>query len=442
MKTLFIILCIFLLSNAIIGQEKNVYVVGTILNTEKEPVRDAKVFLSTFNKKITLSDKKGNFKLPITKQTKGEIIISHVAYKQQAVALNKKLFRKSVKDTIYITITLKDRELEVLVVGGKQKPKLVYGSEETSVEDFLFHEDKLLLLSYSKSIEKDPLLKLVDQQQNLICEYEAPKGVTSLYTDFENKHYLITKTKIYLITIANKSIRLREVDKKLFNDFTSKIIDTINGHFLYSNFSPYYPAFDILKQPKIEAKSSVLQHIEDEFMMDLYRSEYKYASTKDKLWAFKQENRTGIDKEIWIGAQSFTSSPYYKSLYAPLFVLEDTILVFDHYGDRLHKFNPDFTKFDSIPIHYHKSKKDKRWEQPLIKDKEAQKMYALFKSGGYHYLKNINLLTGQAEYAFKLFYRYSEHVKTKNGYTYYIYRPFESTQRKYLYREKILGKEE
>ena len=86
-----------------------------------------------------------------------------------------------------------------------------------------------------------------------------------------------------------------------------------------------------------------------------------------------------------------------------------------------------------------KNKESKNWEQPLLKDKEKQKVYALFKRGGYHYLKNINLQNGQTKTAFKLFYRFVEQPKIKDGYVYYIYRPFESTQRKFLYREAILS---
>ena len=65
--------------------------------------------------------------------------------------------------------------------------------------------------------------------------------------------------------------------------------------------------------------------------MDLYRAEYKYVDGQEKLWAVRKEMATGIDKEIWIGAKYFTCSVYYKVPYAPLFVKEDTVLVFDHF---------------------------------------------------------------------------------------------------------------
>jgi hypothetical protein len=173
--------------------------------------------------------------------------------------------------------------------------------------------------------------------------------------------------------------------------------------------------------------------------MDLYRSEFKYVSPKEKLWAYRQELKTGIDNEVWVGATSFTNSLYYEPLYAPLFVKEDTVLIFDHYNDMLFKVNSKLQKIDSTAITYHKFKEGKNWEQPLLKDKGEQKVFALFERGGYYYLKRINLTNGQTKTAFKLYYRFVEQSKVKNGYAYYIYRPLESTQRKFLYRELIVN---
>ena len=128
---------------------------------------------------------------------------------------------------------------------------------------------------------------------------------------------------------------------------------------------------------------------------------------------------------------------YYEPLYAPLFVNKDTILIFDHYSDQLMKISSRFEKLDSIPISYHKDKDKKNWEQPILKDKDENKLYSLFLKHGYYFLKQIYLNDGSTLVSFKLNYRYVENVKVENGYAYYIYRPYESSQKKYLYREVI-----
>lgn len=423
-----------------VNYHSQIKISGKITNQDAESISDVKIFLSTNNKVIKRSLKNGEFSISISSNANGELIFDHVAYQQYSIKIDKKFFKKYKSSSAVINIELKNLELNEFVVGAKQKPKIIYGTQENSVSDFLFVDDKLLLLSYSKSIEKDPILKLVSQNQELLCEYNCPKDVIKLFTDFEEKHYLITKKKIYLISVFKKEIRLREIEKKQFDEFTSLILDTLNQQYIYSNFSDAYPAFDFFHQ-SIYAKNAItFHHIEDEFMMELYRSEYKYAPPRDKLWALRQEVETGIDKEIWIGARSFTGSLYYKTPYAPLFLLQDTIRIFDHYKDFMFIYDSSFSIVDSIKINYHKSKEGKRnWQQPLLKDLDQNKIYALFKSGGYNYLKDIDFKTGETSTAFKLYHKYTEQIKLKDGYAYYIYRPYQSIQRKYLYREKIIA---
>lgn len=437
-KISIILLCF--ISNISVSIAQNKLIIhGVIINEQEETLPDVKLFLTANSSKIIRTDSNGEYFIEVADKINTQLVVSHVSYEQKKIEIDKKIWRKIIKDTLYINIKLKYLSLDEVVIGGKQKPKTIFGSETSSIADFEFYNDKLLLLSYQKSLEKEATLKLVDYNQNLLSEYNAPQNALRLFKDYEENLYLITEQETYSITIFKTEIRLKPIDKELFNKFTSKIIDTINTSLLYSNHQQNYPAFDYYSQNKYDTNVTLIHHVENNFMMDLYRAEFKYVSTKEKLWAYRQELKTGIDKEIWIGATSFTNSLYYEPLYAPLFVNQDTILIFDHYSDQLVKINHKGEKTDSTPIVYHKNKEGKNWEQPLLKDKEEQKVYALFERGGYHYLKNINLQNGLTKTAFKLFYRFVEQPKIKDGYVYYIYRPFESTQRKYLYRELILN---
>ena len=55
------------------------------------------------------------------------------------------------------------------------------------------------------------------------------------------------------------------------------------------------------------------------------------------------------------------------------------------------------------------------------------------------YLKHINSRTGEVTTANKLFFPYAEKIKVKDGYAWYVYRPFESLQARFLYKEKLTG---
>lgn len=410
---------------------------GKITSPIGEPVEDASVFYGLNSKQRVRSNSQGDYSITITYISPAELIIGHVSYKQEKIVIDKSFLNQNENKIIELNVKLDYKTLTPFTVYSKSKPDTVFGSELTSVSDYEFIGDKMVLLSYSKSLKKNAFLQLTSKRNKLITTYKTPPNPKRLFKDFEGNLHLITETNVFLISIVKNEIRLRPVEKEKFYKLTTRIIDTCNSHFIYSDFSDAYPAFNYFAQLPTDTIAKNIHHVENKFMMDLYRAEYKYAPAKQKLWAFRKEIKTGIDKEIWIGATNFTQSLYYEPLYAPLFVNQDTILIFDHYSDQLMKVNSSFEKLDSIPISYHKDKDKKNWQQPILKDKDQNKLYGLFLKNGYYYLKPINLNDGSTFISFRLNYRYVENVKVENGYVYYIYRPYESSQKKFLYREVI-----
>ena len=90
---------------------------------------------------------------------------------------------------------------------------------------------------------------------------------------------------------------------------------------------------------------------------------------------------------------------------------------------------------DSIPITYHLKSKNEKWSQPLIQDEKEKDIFVLFNSGGFYIIKKID--NGKVNKGFKLTNRYVENIKIYDGYVYYVYRPYESIQKKFIYKEKI-----
>lgn len=439
MHTLRNILLIYILSLLTFSgfSQKTYTISGKVTDPNNYPVKDAVVSMASSPSNYVRTDSNGEYKLTHYYSSPTSLMVNHVSFAQSRTKIDKNLIKSAVNNKIIVNVRMSYKTLEQVVIKGKRVPDTVFGSELTSVADYEFAGDYMVLLSYNKSLRKEAYLQLTSKRNTLVTTFKTPPNPVRLFKDFENRIYLITQTRVYLINVVQSEFRLRPVDLKFFSEFTSKIIDTVNQHFLYSDFNASYPAFHYYSQPFQDSSGKKIHKVENKFMMDLYRAEYKYAPQKQKLWAFRQELRTGIDKEIWIGASNFTQSLYYEPLYAPLFINNDTVLIFDHYSDYLIKLDLDFNKLDSVPINYHKSKQKKYWEQPLLKDKEEKKLYGLFLKDGYYYLRPINLNDGSTLISFKLRYKYVENVKVENGYVYYIYRPFESSQKKFLYREII-----
>ena len=172
-------------------------------------------------------------------------------------------------------------------------------------------------------------------------------------------------------------------------------------------------------------------------MMELYRSEIKWVDVRTRLWAKNLELQTGVDAEVYVGANYFTQSPYYKELYAPLFHRNDTLFVFDYYKDKLYTFNADGDSLDSIPIYHHYQPKRTGWKKNLIQDGVTGHIYAVYDRSGYTYLGSVDTKTGEITEQVKLEFRYAKKFVVEGNFVYYIYRPFESTQKKFLYKERL-----
>lgn len=117
--------------------------------------------------------------------------------------------------------------------------------------------------------------------------------------------------------------------------------------------------------------------------------------------------------------------------------MNDTVCVFDHSSNAIFKYDKNLNQLDSIPIDYNHPKSWRDWKNEIIIDKKSNKAYALYQRGGFYYLKHINMKTGKIVSSFKLSNQYVEKIKIKDDYVYYVYRPFESLQEKYVYKELI-----
>ena len=63
--------------------------------------------------------------------------------------------------------------------------------------------------------------------------------------------------------------------------------------------------------------------------------------------------------------------------------------------------------------------------------------YTVYERLGKTYLKHINLGAGETGEPLELRFRYPENINVYNGEVYYLYRPFEFPQKKFLYQEII-----
>lgn len=420
------------------GQQKLV-IVGHITDADTIlDVKDSKVYIQGEKDRFVLTNRQGNFTFILNHNADKNytLVIEDVRYETYYLEIKKKDLKKKLKDTLHVIVQLKFREISGATVFAVQE---VYGSERVSVSDFEFvGEENYVMLVYEKRLNKGSTVIYTDKEQKTLSSWEILEPAKEFYKDFLGNLYLICEKNVYEITVTDDILHLQKTDNKFFDDYVKPWIDTVKYKAYHSNFVSFYPSFDYFSYSTIDSSDTKLKNIINKNLMELYRAQYKYMDGHEKLEAYRMELATGIDKEIW-GAiwTGFPNDLYYKELYAPMFIKNDTVLVFDHYSNKMYKYDRNNHLIDSLEITYHLESDKREWEELIIQDRNKQRIFSVFLRGGKIYLKELNTSTGEIRKVHQLYYKYPEKLKVKNNYAYYIYRPFESLQNKYLYREEL-----
>jgi hypothetical protein len=355
-------------------------------------------------------------------------------------SLSKNIRPKSDFDTLKLEIALyqiKVRELKQVVVKAPGVPDTVFHSDRLSVADFeISNNEDIILLTYPKQLQKGSEILLFDGV-NIKSNFQVNDEAKYLTRDYRGNTHVICKEKVFGIYVSDNLIELGQIPKDYFFKYVAPIVDTNASKMYFSNFNKDYPAFDYFVFDIFDSTYRSILNIKDDLMMELYRSEYKWVDVRTKLWAKNKERESGIDAQIWVGANYFTQSIYYKEVYAPLFHRNDSVFVFDYPKDRLVIFNRFGESLDTISIYHHYQPKKTGWQKQLIQDNVTGVIYAEYEKDGNMYLGIVDVKTGEINEKVKLNYKYVEKIRVHNNKVYYVYRPFESTQKRFLYKEKL-----
>ena len=355
-----------------------------------------------------------------------------LSYRHQSV--------RNTSDTLFIKLVLKpikSQSMDQVVVKPPGIPDTVFKSTEFHVADFeVTDSGDYMLLVYPKRSGHNNAILWYDGIN--VKDSLSIHGIgINLIKDYRDNIHVICQEEVYHISIKNDSLALFSIPKDYFLDYVLPIVDTTTSKLFFSNFNMYYPAFDYFALDQIDSSYRKIIHIEDPLMMELYRSEYKWVDVRTRLWAKQKEIETGVDAQIWVGANYFTQSIYYKVPFAPLFKIQDSIYVLDFQSDQMTVYTPmgEVSRRTPLLFHYHKDKTG--WKRVILKDESTQALYAVFEKDGISMLGKIDLTTGQIHSKHRLYHKYVEKIRIHRGNVYYIYRPFESIQKRFLYKERL-----
>lgn len=403
-----------------------------------EPIKNVIAVISASDTLYGTSNSKGVIHRTVKVPGLVNVKVSHSQFLSDEIT--KRITLKSVGDTVVFNFKLefiKSQNVDSIVVYAPGSPQVVFSSPKLHVEDYeLMKNGEILLLTYQKRLKKGSELKLFDGNR-ITSSFQVPDEALELVHDFRGNAHVVCENNVYGVHQLEGKVGLSTLGKSYYMTYLAPILDTNASKMYFSNFNKDYPAFEYFSFDRLDSVYKKIMKIEDDLMMELYRSEYKWVDVRTKLWAKNKEIQTGIDAEIWVGANYFTQSIYYKEVYAPLFHKNDTIYVFDYYKDLLFKYDKEGDVIDSIGIYHHYNPRSTGWQREVVQDNKTGEVYAVFERAGYTYIGRIDLETGEIPEQVRLEHRYIQKISVSGNHVYYVYRPFESVQKKYLYRERL-----
>ncbi len=439
MKSIFIFFLLLLSAQQTLAQDSIVLCVNVTDDERGEPIQNVTIQINGLkvgDQEIVRTYMKGVSCFSVSVPTTLTLYFSHPLF--NPVTVTKKIPKSS--DTLQISVEMhpiRDQLLNEVVVKAPGVPDTVFESTRLSVADFeVLNDGRMVLLAYPKNLNKGSELLLYDGI-SIQHSFRVPGRAEELTRDYRGNAHVVCQDNVFGLLVKNQNVGVASLEKGYFLKYVAPIVDTVHSKMFFSNYSDVYPAFTYFTFDQYDSSYSKIIDVQDDLMMELYRSEYKWADVRTKLWAKEQENATGIDAEVWVGANYFTQSLYYKEVYAPLFYRNDSVFVFDYYKDQLFHFDAQGNRLDSVSIYHHYQPKVTGWKRQLIQDRVTGQVYAVFDRAGYTYLGLVDLNTGQISEKVKLEFRYIDKIQVHNNQVYYVYRPFESVQKRFLYKERL-----
>jgi hypothetical protein len=434
MKKHTLLFVIILFSFSVLRAQKTVTILGYLTDFNTGVVIENVHVKVNQRNIVSNTNVNGGYGLILPKKEKITLVFSHVKYETVYEPIN------GMADTLILNIALKEKtqNLPEFEVGDKHKPIVVFKSGKINVADYEFYEDNYLFLVYGKKLNKDSEIYLVDKNEQIISKHFVPGVPVELYTDYIGNINLICEKAIYRIGIEREKVSIYELPMEHFNTLVKPIVDTLEGSLIFSDFLKQFPKFKYYAFNSEDTSIAVIKEMIHKDMAWKYIWEYEYMGNADRQFAKRMAaNLKGYDKyDIAAAMTGFSNGFLYETVYAPLFVINDTINIFDHSESKIWKFVDDTVEVGAIPFNYHNPKKKSSWKRKLIMDEVTGVVYGVFLKNGYYYLKEISPVNGKIVEERKLTFQYVSKLKIKDGFIYYTYKPSRTLLKKYLYKER------
>jgi len=369
---------------------------GIVLNGEN-PISNVHIMVKQNGIGLT-SDRFGMFELHIGKLP-FDITISHIGYETQTLHMSDSLWTANGG---FYKIQLQKKiqtlsEVEIL----ENKLKIIDKSEhQWKIIDYHLVQDYIVVLKSSYAKRK---LKMMSMDGHRSFEMPLQMKVDHFEIDGLGNSYLANNEEIWQFFILPDSIYFyQKIDVKIFQakiaccegrvaeGLLYKSLDHHNQKICYSIINP--KSQQIIHEIYSKERYSFAQGCIDE-RTQLVR-QYGYINDMGELSSGDMKVKRRLDLLKWT-YDKIGRIPYYS----PVFVLNDTIIIFDHEKSSICFYNGQGELINGLDITYHQHK---NWDNKIYLDDKKNEFYIRFRQNGKTALYQLDMKTGVIHYAYTI----------------------------------------
>jgi len=308
-----------------------------------------------------------------------------------------------------------------------EKIQCIHPDEGVYAFDFEFYDDYILVLTFKKS-KKESTLYLLDDAGNTIEKELLKTEPEGFYHDQLGFVHLLTADSAFQIYYDYNEIHLLYPTEKLsFLAMMYPIKARFQGKLIlntpsYRGLNSHYFAIGDKKREQFyvisdSTKKSYLSREYDlKYFLQLRKMEVEgfqvsVKTLRENLDFYRQY--VGVD---WL------DSKILEPVYAPLYKIRDTLLIFDFTHSEVVTFDESLEVVKKAPISFHKEKK---WEKGLIVDETWQDIYTCYLKEGITQITRLDRETfkpvSTTEVDGMIFIN---KLKIRNGYAYFLYKDY------------------
>lgn len=338
-----------------------------------------------------------------------------------------------------IALTPRPTELEEVVVRQRRIDTIVK-DKRFYVDDFQLLPDNNFLILTSRPNAEGFELCYYDRVKGIVRKqvFREESGARLFRDCFRNVHLLTDQFSRQVFFDSEKSFTLlSKYPRRTFDSLLAPCALEMDTQILVRQEMPPVKIeltyFDAESHSDFLNYVRVSRHANRLFYSGGYNAELREMidhELKDAQLMYSHDPRRVYEMEAQIGLFYRSIA---KALYLPVFLRQDTVVLFDFQEYRLLFFDPAGQLLKKTAL----NKKDfgTMHDFEVLYDEETLKFYIRMKIADHSVLREVNIHTGRCAATIRLEKIFASHVLVRNGRIYYLVRENEWDDTTYLYQQ-------